>query len=1225
MKNWNKFPRLILFITLLVGMLAGLSAPVFVEESISAAPMAANALDVVISEVAWAGTSGATTNDEWIELYNPTGLTINLSGWLLQASDGVPSISLTGIIPPGGYYLIERDDNATVSDVLADQLYTGALGNAGETLTLTDNLSNVIDTANISGGGWDAGTAGTGPVTYASMERVVPIVVDSALAWTTNNGVTRNGLDANNNPINGTPRNSQVDLSLTKIVDNATPNIGNNVVFTITVTNGGPNNATNVTVRDLLPAGLTYVSDNSGGAYNNGTGIWTVGTITNGASATLQITANVATGGIKTNSAEVWSADQIDSDSTAGNSSTTEDDDASVTVTPPGPILTLNITNVVNNPTPAIGSNVVFTITVNNPSTNATGVAVNALLPAGLTYVSHFTTTGAYVSGSGVWTIGNLAGGASATLNLTARVVTSGTKNYSATVSSNEYANSTAVATVNPVASTQADLSLSQTWNRSTSAADTAELSITVENQSLTNTATGVQVKDLLPSGLTYVSHTTGMTYSNSTGIWVVGTLAGGASSTLVITVRVAASGTSTSNFAEIWLSDQFDTDSTPGNGDTTEDDDTSAEVLIADLSLTEIVDISGSNAIFTITVRNAGPDDASGIIVKNSRLATSYTFVSAGSTAGSSYNSGTGDWTIPTLLDGASATLTVTTTTLGTLPVNWAQVSSVNEVDPDSLPNNCSSTVASCTEDDDAGAPAADLFLAQSVNNLNPNVDTNIVFTITVGNAGVAGATNVQVKDILPSGLTYVSDSGGGTYNKTSGIWTVGTLASGANKSLNITAKVTNNGIKTNLAEVWKSDESDPDSIPGNSSTTEDDDADATITSFRSIIINEVAWAGTGSSATLANDEWIELYNPSNAAINITGWTLISASLNITLSGTIPAGGYFLLERDDNTTVSDVTADQIYTSAAPLSDSGEVITLRTASGSFIDTANNENGGSWPRGTTSPNFATMERNSSSAEKDSSWITNTGVTKNGKNASGGAIFGTPKKANSRVTTPFPTSIPIPTPTPTLLPVFGRPIISEILPRPGFDWNQDGKVDVFDEFIEVKNLGPVDINIKGWKLDDLNSSFTLPDIILKPGQHVVFYGLQTNILLSDGGETVRLLNPSSKIYDAYTYSIAKVEDESICRLPDTDIFGDWYEDCTPTPNLTNTREGFVPSMPGGGFESPVCELPDTLPADFLFAECRGYGANIWDSFYWDKDGWQGDQYVPENMSKWESFVE
>src|SRR5262249_1981186 len=132
-------------------------------------------------------------------------------------------------------------------------------------------------------------------------------------------------------------------------------------------------------------------------------------------------------------------------------------------------------------------------------------------------------------------------------------------------------------------------------------------------------------------------------------------------------------------------------------------------------------------------------------------------------------------------------------------------------------------------------------------------------------------------------------------------------------------------------------------------------------------------------------------------------------------------------------------------------------------------------------------------------------------------------------------------------------------------------------------------------------------------------------QTNILLGDGGDTVRLLDPSGKVYDAYTYALAKVEDQSVCRLPDGN--GSWYEDCTPTPNQTNARGGTVPSMPAGsGFESPVCGLPDTLPQPFLFAECRGYGANIWNSYYWDKTGWKGgDQYVPDDASKWPSFVE
>ena len=109
------------------------------------------------------------------------------------------------------------------------------------------------------------------------------------------------------------------------------------------------------------------------------------------------------------------------------------------------------------------------------------------------------------------------------------------------------------------------------------------------------------------------------------------------------------------------------------------------------------------------------------------------------------------------------------------------------------------------------------------------------------------------------------------------------------------------------------------------------------------------------------------------------------------------------------------------------------------------------------------------------------------------------------------------------------------------------------------------------------------------------------------------------------DVIDFTIAKVEDESVCRLPDGNGFGSWFNDCTPTPNLTNSRDGQVPTLPEDNSATPFCALPDTLPTDFLFAECRGYGANIWDNFYWDEFGWMGDQIVPENKNKWKSFVE
>ncbi|MGA7614600.1 MAG: hypothetical protein WBX15_05400, partial [Thermoanaerobaculia bacterium] len=115
------------------------------------------------------------------------------------------------------------------------------------------------------------------------------------------------------------------DLSLTKTVDNASPNVADNVTFTITLTNGGPDDATNVAVKDQLPAGLTFVSSTpSTGSYSNATGIWTVGTVANGAAPTLQVVAAVTTAGAKMNTAEVSASDQADPDSTPNNGSAAE-------------------------------------------------------------------------------------------------------------------------------------------------------------------------------------------------------------------------------------------------------------------------------------------------------------------------------------------------------------------------------------------------------------------------------------------------------------------------------------------------------------------------------------------------------------------------------------------------------------------------------------------------------------------------------------------------------------------------------------------------------------------------------------------------------------------------------------------------------------------------------------------------------------------------------------
>ena len=84
------------------------------------------------------------------------------------------------------------------------------------------------------------------------------------------------------------------DIAVTKSVNNATPAVGNNVIFTVTAHNLGPDPASSVQLTDLLPAGLTFVSATaSQGTYTPGTGVWNLGPLAFNATATLQITATV--------------------------------------------------------------------------------------------------------------------------------------------------------------------------------------------------------------------------------------------------------------------------------------------------------------------------------------------------------------------------------------------------------------------------------------------------------------------------------------------------------------------------------------------------------------------------------------------------------------------------------------------------------------------------------------------------------------------------------------------------------------------------------------------------------------------------------------------------------------------------------------------------------------------------------------------------------------------
>lgn len=121
---------------------------------------------------------------------------------------------------------------------------------------------------------------------------------------------------------------AESDLRVTKTVDNTTPVEGSIVNFTVTASNLGASNNTNVTVNDLLPSGYTYGSHTaSRGTYNPSTGVWSIGNLNDQANATLTITAKVNPTGNYTNTATISTTSGISDPVTTNNS-------ASVSTTP---------------------------------------------------------------------------------------------------------------------------------------------------------------------------------------------------------------------------------------------------------------------------------------------------------------------------------------------------------------------------------------------------------------------------------------------------------------------------------------------------------------------------------------------------------------------------------------------------------------------------------------------------------------------------------------------------------------------------------------------------------------------------------------------------------------------------------------------------------------------------------------------------------------------------
>lgn len=410
-------------------------------------------------------------------------------------------------------------------------------------------------------------------------------------------------------------------------------------------------------------------------------------------------------------------------------------------------------------------------------------------------------------------------------------------------------------------------------------------------------------------------------------------------------------------------------------------------------------------------------------------------------------------------------------------------------------------------------------------------------------------------------------------------------------------------------------------------------------------VIINEVGWGGTTNSE---DDQWIELYNPGTSPVVLSpDWSIEAANTGWTLKlkGTIPAGGYFILARATTSQLTetpggcvvfdDVDYDQIFTKK--FSASGELLNLKqeTSFGTVVKDSAGQHNTAWWAGAKGPPPRSMERTGPPIlfgipfNSRLAWFT-FGGTAFATDCDGRDVLGTPKRANW-ATTVLATATPSSGRQPTARPPtpFPHLVINEFLPHAGTDWNQDGQVNVRDEFIEVQNNGPIDVDLAGWRLDDVanagSPAFTLPSLKLQPGQRAVFYGANTNILLDDSGDTVRLINKNNIIVDARSYGVVERADVSVCRIPDGYY---WQQACFPTPGNGNAITGAAPAPAPGPVAlspPPPCLLADTVPEAFALAECNGFGGDVYDSTYWDEPAPAVPFGIADSQHKWKTLIQ
>lgn len=565
----------------------------------------------------------------------------------------------------------------------------------------------------------------------------------------------------------------KADLQLNKSSNLIDANYGDIVIWTLKITNNGPNVGTGIRLKDLIPDGLIILSCDDEN-YDKKTGILNIDSLNIGESKIINIKTLVNKTGTFINEASV-SGNEYDWDLKNNN------DSAGINVNPSAD---LAVEILVNDTNPKFNSLVKWTLRVtNNGPDEATGVVVCDLLSKDLIYLS---STGNYDVKSGLWNIGTLEMGKSVSIDIVTLVNKTGKITNDANVSGREYDWNLSNNYDNKSIDVDVcvDLAIEKLVN------DTApkfnslvEWTLRVTNNG-PDTATGVVVCDILPEGLISID-------KSFNGTWNVGKLFNNQTKELTIICLVNKTGKLV-NIADI-AGNEYDCNLTNNIVNKSIEVAQSADLFVKKYVNNTSPDF-GEIIKWSVVVSNNGPDIATNVQV-NDLLDDGLIFVKSSSTKGN-YDVKSGIWTIDSLAPETDETLNIycKVNKIGKI-LNFVSVNST-QYDWNESNNHDNESV-------DA-VKIADLSVIKLINNSNPNYNDLIKWTIIVSNNGPNMATGVIVNDLLPKSVEYISSYlSKGFYNPVNGIWDVGNLNAGEKLQLNIVSKIVKTGDITNVVNV--------------------------------------------------------------------------------------------------------------------------------------------------------------------------------------------------------------------------------------------------------------------------------------------------------------------------------------------------------------------------------------------------------------------------------------